>query len=221
MELTKINLGFFKKGKVLNIKTAVAAISLLCIPAAASAVPVTGQISLNGYAEAVGSVGFGSATGIDFANGTGTSVSGTSGALANYGGGTGSFAALGPCAGGSCGTIKDIASFATSGPISSFITFTTGGPAVSFDLATITSVAHNTGADSLSFTAVGTIDFTGFDPTAATFSLSAQGDDIKSFSATVIAQAVPEPSTWALMLLGFAGIGFMGYRRRKLIPVAA
>jgi hypothetical protein len=27
--------------------------------------------------------------------------------------------------------------------------------------------------------------------------------------------AVPEPSTWAMMLLGFAGVGFMGYRRRK------
>jgi PEP-CTERM motif len=26
---------------------------------------------------------------------------------------------------------------------------------------------------------------------------------------------VPEPSTWAMMLLGFAGVGFMAYRRRK------
>jgi hypothetical protein len=26
---------------------------------------------------------------------------------------------------------------------------------------------------------------------------------------------VPEPSTWAMMILGFAGIGFMGYRRGK------
>jgi hypothetical protein len=25
---------------------------------------------------------------------------------------------------------------------------------------------------------------------------------------------VPEPSTWAMMILGFAGVGFMGYRRR-------
>jgi hypothetical protein len=23
----------------------------------------------------------------------------------------------------------------------------------------------------------------------------------------------PEPSTWAMMLVGFAGIGFLGYRR--------
>ena len=25
---------------------------------------------------------------------------------------------------------------------------------------------------------------------------------------------VPEPSTWALMILGFAGVGFMAYRRK-------
>jgi hypothetical protein len=28
--------------------------------------------------------------------------------------------------------------------------------------------------------------------------------------------AVPEPSTWAMMILGFAGIGFLAYRRRSL-----
>jgi PEP-CTERM motif len=27
--------------------------------------------------------------------------------------------------------------------------------------------------------------------------------------------AVPEPSTWAMMLLGFATLGFAGYRKRK------
>ena len=27
--------------------------------------------------------------------------------------------------------------------------------------------------------------------------------------------AVPEPSTWAMMLLGFAGVGFMAYRPRR------
>jgi hypothetical protein len=30
-----------------------------------------------------------------------------------------------------------------------------------------------------------------------------------------ISPAVPEPSTWAMMLLGFAGIGFMAYRRKS------
>jgi hypothetical protein len=27
--------------------------------------------------------------------------------------------------------------------------------------------------------------------------------------------AVPEPSTWAMLLLGFAGLGLAGYRRKK------
>lgn len=29
--------------------------------------------------------------------------------------------------------------------------------------------------------------------------------------------AVPEPSTWAMMLLGFAGVGFMAYRRKMAL----
>ena len=31
-----------------------------------------------------------------------------------------------------------------------------------------------------------------------------------------MAAAVPEPSTWAMMILGFAGVGFVAYRRRGL-----
>jgi hypothetical protein len=30
-----------------------------------------------------------------------------------------------------------------------------------------------------------------------------------------VTAAVPEPSTWAMMLLGFAGVGFMAYRRKN------
>jgi hypothetical protein len=32
--------------------------------------------------------------------------------------------------------------------------------------------------------------------------------------------AVPEPSTWAMLILGFAAVGFMAYRRRNA-PAAA
>ena len=41
------------------------------------------------------------------------------------------------------------------------------------------------------------------------------GDDL---SVTI----VPEPSTWAMMMLGFAGLGFAGYRKaRKTVAIAA
>ena len=32
---------------------------------------------------------------------------------------------------------------------------------------------------------------------------------------------VPEPSTWAMMLLGFAGLGFAGYRRARKAGAAS
>ena len=37
-----------------------------------------------------------------------------------------------------------------------------------------------------------------------------------TFQAT-IQTGVPEPSTWAMMILGFAGIGFMAYPNRTVL----
>jgi hypothetical protein len=43
-----------------------------------------------------------------------------------------------------------------------------------------------------------------------------QGFDVRTLGFfTTGVGAVPEPSTWAMMILGFAGIGFMAYRRRN------
>jgi hypothetical protein len=36
-----------------------------------------------------------------------------------------------------------------------------------------------------------------------------------------ITAAVPEPSTWAMMILGFCGLGFMAYRRKSSVATAA
>ena len=36
-----------------------------------------------------------------------------------------------------------------------------------------------------------------------------------AFRVDGFAGAIPEPSTWAMMILGFAGIGFMAYRRKS------
>jgi hypothetical protein len=36
-----------------------------------------------------------------------------------------------------------------------------------------------------------------------------------------ISSAVPEPSTWAMMLAGFGALGFVGYRRNQAAKLAA
>jgi PEP-CTERM motif len=41
--------------------------------------------------------------------------------------------------------------------------------------------------------------------------------DTASFQSDFEASTVPEPSTWAMMLLGFAGLGYAGFRRRAAI----
>jgi hypothetical protein len=43
------------------------------------------------------------------------------------------------------------------------------------------------------------------------------GDDVTSLDNVLLGtvSAVPEPSTWAMMILGFAGVGFLAYRRKS------
>ena len=63
---------------------------------------------------------------------------------------------------------------------------------------------------------------------AGDYSLSILGDGAGGFpagfafrldSGTLSVSAVPEPSTWAMMVLGFAGVGFMAYRRKPAVPL--
>jgi hypothetical protein len=39
--------------------------------------------------------------------------------------------------------------------------------------------------------------------------------DVRQIRLEEVTAAVPEPSTWAMMLLGFAGVGFLAYRRKR------
>ena len=78
---------------------------------------------------------------------------------------------------------------------------------------------NNPGGALLTFTApstatqlyLGVIDANGFNNFSGYYS-----DNTGSFTVDVntVTSGVPEPSTWAMMILGFAGIGFMAYRRK-------
>jgi hypothetical protein len=67
----------------------------------------------------------------------------------------------------------------------------------------------------LSFSATGPFEFRILDNNQ-----TPSGNDFAIDNITINA-AVPEPSTWAMMILGFAGIGALAYRRRKSAMLAA
>jgi hypothetical protein len=51
--------------------------------------------------------------------------------------------------------------------------------------------------------------------------LAGGNNNVGNLLDNVSVTAVPEASTWAMMILGFAGVGYMTYRRRKTAAVAA
>jgi hypothetical protein len=68
----------------------------------------------------------------------------------------------------------------------------------------------------LNFT--GAVDITTAGLYTTSFSFSTDlfpSKDVVVDQAFVVAGAVPEPSTWAMMILGFAGIGVIAYRRKS------
>ena len=69
----------------------------------------------------------------------------------------------------------------------------------------------------------GFVGWEGLDPSG--LSETAYDDHSGTFDGTLAivtlgTPPIPEPSTWAMMLIGFAGLGYAGYRRRKS-PAAA
>jgi hypothetical protein len=62
----------------------------------------------------------------------------------------------------------------------------------------------------------------GFLAANATTAVFSDGNVASNDTITAAVAAVPEPSTWVMLILGFAGIGFMTYRRsRKSEALAA
>jgi hypothetical protein len=69
-----------------------------------------------------------------------------------------------------------------------------------------------------------TFDSLGLTPGAYVYDWGS-GDRADSFTIQVGpvggANPVPEPSTWAMMLLGFASVGYLAFRRKAVVPASA
>ena len=62
----------------------------------------------------------------------------------------------------------------------------------------------------------GPVTFTLSAPTSVNFFIadSFYGDNGTGEGVSLAVSAVPEPSTWAMLILGFCGLGFLAYRRK-------
>jgi hypothetical protein len=79
-------------------------------------------------------------------------------------------------------------------------------------------------AQTLSYDGATPLEFYGFASTSniASVTINSTGSqefgfalDNFVFNGNAIAPPVPEPSTWAMMILGFASVGLMAYRRSR------
>lgn len=204
---------------------AAAAASLVAFAPAAQAAPIVAgsSIDFSGFLQALGGATLGQATGLDFVAGaSGAPSPGVAGVIPTYGSGTGTFAGLfcpTTMMTASCGAIADLTNLTVGAQnVASFFTLQGGNnpSPIIFDLTGITDIGRSN-PNFLTFTATGTLRYDGFDATPATFLFSSQGSTSTSFSATAIAgSAVPEPATWAMMFLGFGGVGYAMRRKTKV-----
>jgi len=85
----------------------------------------------------------------------------------------------------------------------------TGGPTDQYHGGSITQLNNNiSGVEGN-----GTIQFSGL-ITSISWTTPVAEDWYGFAVGTAGVSAVPEPSTWAMMILGFMGVGFMAYRRK-------
>jgi hypothetical protein len=104
-----------------------------------------------------------------------------------------------------CG-ISNCINFGANGVLTTSASRTSDGNSVSFNLGDdLNGAAHSSNLE-LFTNATGFVDPFGTlkDSSGATFSIP-----------VLTPVAAPEPSTWAMMLLGFAGLGYVGYRRTR------
>ena len=105
------------------------------------------------------------------------------------------------------------------GNSSPYQVYTWNGTAFVFDTSLAANTLLNFGPGGVSeFEVLGIDPSLALDPNNATdfiTQLTFTGTGNFTGTMTPITTAVPEPSTWAMMILGFVGIGFMSYRRKS------
>jgi hypothetical protein len=123
--------------------------------------------------------------------------------------------------------VSDVGSVATEGSMSAAILQTVGSSAL-----VKTIVDNNSNTYTINFTQNGTTD-TGttsvaFLPGTTTLDVTDKitisglyGSDATGVSNSIVENSVPEPATWVMMVLGFAGLGFAGYRKADRMSSAA
>jgi PEP-CTERM motif len=82
--------------------------------------------------------------------------------------------------------------------------------------STVSGIGFNTELQSLGLLSVGsyTLTFLGLPTDHAT------SDETAFIDSVNVTAAVPEPSTWAMLILGFLGVGLSAYRRNRAAPQA-
>jgi hypothetical protein len=133
------------------------------------------------------------------------------------------------CSGKATGvlTLADSFTFGSAITLTSFVSFHYSSSDISFDVPSPDDLLFSGGLNAdgsivgPDLAIIGEHEFGVLPGGKFLVDVTPTGGDMGSTSAfTLVSGGVPEPSTWAMMLLGFAGIGYAGWRKVRQTAVA-